>query len=80
MDVTQIVGAPTVLITIQHRNSDDTTFSDLTAFSAITATGVKTTDQAGCKESLRFKYAFDAGDDATDGMHLMMQAPTWRPY
>ena len=80
MDVTQIVGAPTVTVTVQHRNADETTFTDLGAFAAATATGARTVDLTGCKEILRFKYTFDAGDDATDGMHLLMQAPTWRPY
>ena len=80
MDVTQIVGAPTVTVTIQHRNSDETTFADLAAFVPVTATGAKTVDLTGCKEILRIKYAFEASDDATDGMHLLMMAPTWRPY
>ena len=80
MDVTQIVGAPTVTVTIEHRNADETTFTDLGAFTTATATGAKAIDLTGCKEILRFKYAFDAGDDATDGIHLLMMAPTWRPY
>ena len=80
MDVTQIVGGPTVTITIEHRNSDEQAFGDLGTFAAVTTTGVKSVDQTGCKEILRFKYAFDAGDDATDGIHMLMMAPTWRPY
>ena len=80
VDVTQIVGGPTVTITIEHRNSDEQAFGDLGTFAAVTTTGVASVDQTGCKEILRFKYAFDAGDDATDGIHMLMMAPTWRPY
>ena len=25
-------------------------------------------------------YDFDAGDQVTDGVHMLMQAPSWRPY
>jgi hypothetical protein len=42
--------------------------------------GVATKDLTGCEEIVRFKYSFDAGDAATDGIHFLMQAPSWRPY
>jgi hypothetical protein len=79
-DVMLLVGSPTVTITVQTRNSEDTSWTDLGAFSAITATGAASVDLTGCEEILRFKYTFDAGDDATDGVHFLMQAPAWRPY
>ena len=36
VDVTQISGTPSVTITVQTRNSEDTTYSDLGSFTAIT--------------------------------------------
>ena len=79
-DVTNVVGAPTVTMTVQHRNEDETTFGDLGSFTPFSNTGVKKKDLEGCKEILRIKYEFDAGDDATDGFHVVMMAPSWRPY
>jgi hypothetical protein len=79
-NVTHLVGAPTFTITVEHRNSEDTSWTSLGAFSSITAVGAVDVDLTGCKEILRFKYAFDAGDDEGDGVHLLMQAPAWRPY
>jgi hypothetical protein len=80
LDITNLVGSPSVTITIQHRNSDDTSFSDAGDFGALSTLGAHTKDQGSLKEILRFKYEFDAGDAATDGIHFLMQAPSWRPY
>ena len=80
IDVTHLYGSPTVTVTIQHRDEHDTTFADLGSFSAITATGSDQVDLTGIKQIVRFRYEFDAGDDATDAMHFIMQAPSWRPY
>ncbi len=80
VDVTQVVGTPSVTITVQHRNSEDTTYTDLGSFTAITAAGLYPLDLTGIKEIARFEYEFDAGDASTDGIHFLMQAPSWRPY
>ena len=79
-DVTNLAGSPQVTITVQHRNAEDTTFSDLGTFSTISTIDTHTKDLAGIKEIVRFKYNFDAGDAASDGIHFLMQAPSWRPY
>ena len=80
VDTTQVVGAPTVTITVEHRNPDEVSFASLGAFDDITAVGAKQKDLTGCKEILRLRYMFAGGDDPTDGIHLLMQAPSWRPY
>jgi len=79
-DATNIVGAPTFTISVQHRNEDETSFSTLGQFDAITAVGANSKDLSGIKKIVRFRYDFDAGDDATDGVHFLMMAPSWRPY
>ncbi len=80
-DVTQVTGSLIGLtITVEHRNSEDTTWATLGSFSAITATGAPTVDLTGCKEVVRFVYTFDASDAATAAVHFLMQAPSWRPY
>lgn len=81
LNVTHMTGSPTVTVTIQERNEDETSWSDPGVFASITSTGAKQVDLAGpLKEVLRFKFTFDGGDDATDAVHLLMQAPSWRPY
>ena len=80
VDVMNLVGSPTVTITIQTRTSEETSWTDVGSFSAITSTGAKSVDLSGINEIVRIKYSFGAGDDATDGMHFLMQAPSWRPY
>jgi len=80
VDVTQLVGAPTITITVEHRNSEDAVFSTLGVFDDITAVGPESKDMTGLLEIVRFRYDFAAGDDATDGVHFLMMAPSWRPY
>lgn len=81
IDVTHLVGSPTVTFTIQHRNSEDTTFSATgDSGSATTASVVQIDAAGGLKEIIRIVVSFDAGDAATDGAHFLIQPPTWRPY
>ena len=80
VDVTQIAGTPSFTITVQTRNAEDVTWSDLGTFTAITATGAFQKDLTSLKEIVRFQYAFDAGDNESDGLHFLMQPPSWRPY
>jgi hypothetical protein len=80
VDVTQLVGAPTITIEVETRNSEDTTWTSAGSFSPITAAGVASKDMGALKEIVRFKYSFDAGDQSDDGAHFLMMAPSWRPY
>ena len=80
VDVTHLVGAPTFMITVQTRNSENTAWNVLGSFSPISATGAASVDLTGAEEIVRFEYTFDAGDDPTDGVHFLMIAPSWRPY
>ena len=79
-DVTQVANSPDFTITVQHRNSEDTSFTDLGSFTAITAVGEAQKDLTGIKEIVRFKYSFDVGDAADAAVHFLMQPPSWRPY
>ncbi len=79
-DITQMVGSPTFTIAVEHRNAEDTSFTALGSFSGASSVATIDVDLTGCKEILRFKYSFDAADDSTDGVHFLMQRPTWRPY
>ena len=78
--VEQISGAPTFKVSVEHRNEDETSWATAGTFTDITATGLSDLSVSSLKEIVRIKYAFDAGDDATDAVHFLMQAPTWRPY
>ncbi len=79
-DVMNLDGSPTVAIHIQHRNSEDTSFTTLSSFAAITTTGEKQIDVTGLKEIVRLLLEFDAGDQSSDAIHLLIQAPSWRPF
>jgi len=82
-EVEQIVlgGAAQFDITVEHRNSDETTFGAAGSFSAITGIGASSVDITGLKQILRFTYAFTGGSPAADdAVNLLMMAPSWRPY
>ena len=81
VDVTHVTGSLVgFLISVETRNSEDTTWSSLGSFSAITAATADSKDLTGCKEIVRFVYLFDASDASTAAVHFLMQAPSWRPY
>lgn len=83
VDVTQyaVSGASQFDIAIEHRNSEDTTWSTAGTFSAISSTGAASVDVTGLKEIIRLTFAFSGGTPvAADAVHLLVQAPSWRPY
>lgn len=80
VDVTHFLGTPTVTITIEHRNEDETSWSVLGAMSPINIKGTHDVSVSGVKEIVRMRVDFDAGDAALDAIHLLMMSPSWRPY
>jgi hypothetical protein len=74
------IGASTTLnVIIEHKNAEDTTWSTLVTFGAITAVGISTYSPTGIKEQLRFNLAV-AGPNTYCGVHFNILAPQWRPY
>ena len=84
VDVTHFLlgGQSDLLISVQHRNSEDQSFTTLASFTPITAVGASELDATGAKEILRYLYVFNVisgSPAATDGVHLLMQAPACCP-
>ena len=80
MEVTQLNGGATLLIDIQHKNSEDTSWSTLGTFTGITAAGTHTKDVSGIKEQMRLRFYFQTGDSAGDWFYVVPSSPAWRPY
>jgi hypothetical protein len=78
-DVSHVVSA-NLTITVETRNSEQTGWTPLGSFTVATAIGPIAVDLTGCMEILRFKYEFDVGDPPDAAVHLLIQAPSWRPY
>jgi len=72
-------GAPERVI-VEHRNNEDTTWSTAGTFTAITAVGAASLDVTGLKEVVRLAFGFVTTTTTTDAAHLLVQAPSWRPY
>ena len=79
VDVTHVDAATTLNITVQHRNTEDTAWTDVGSFAGITSDGSYQLDLSDLKEVLRIKYGVAAAQSAL-GVHFLMQAPSWRPY
>ena len=75
-----VIGSPTVKVLVQTRNTDDTSYTDIGSEQNITSSGQTRWDVTGCEELVRFKVSFASGDDATDGAHIEILPPSWRPY
>lgn len=79
LDVTHKMGtSPSLAVSIEHKNEDETSWAAAGAFTAITATGVASKDISGLKEELRFNFT-PTGTDG-DAFHVVIAAPAWRPY
>ncbi len=72
------ITATSVSIAVEHKNIEDTSWTNVGTFGAITAAGVTTLDLTGLKEQLRFVYTITA-TNSYDGIHLNMLAPAWKP-
>lgn len=77
--VSQFVGITTFEIEVEHRDEHDTNFTSAGAFASITGDGPFDVDLGGLKQIVRFRYSFTGGS-SSDGVHFIMQAPSWRPY
>jgi hypothetical protein len=71
-------GGASLTIALEHKNVEDTSWTTLLTFGAITTTGVKTADIVAIKEQLRFTYAVTSGG-ATSTFYINVLAPVWRP-
>ena len=78
VDVSHLQGVSAFVITVEHRDEHDTVFATAGTFTTVTAVGPETLEVKSLKQIVRFKYAL-TGDPA-DGVHFIMQAPSWRPY
>lgn len=69
-------GTTTITITVQHRNSDDTGWTDANAFAGITSEGLKTLDCAALKEWIRYKVVV-AATNRYEGACIFFPAAMW---
>ena len=79
LEVTHKMGSsPSLAVSLEHKNEDDTTWTSAGAFTAITALGVASKDISGLKEELRFNFT-PTGTDG-EAFHVVVAEPAWRPY
>ena len=81
LDVTHwgATGALTLVVTVEHKNSDETAWAPAGTFTNITAAGVSTKDLNTLKEEIRIAFTYTVGA-LGDFSHVVISAPAWRPY
>jgi len=75
MNILQVFNSPTLTIAIEGRNQDQTTFSSIGTFSAITTSGLKTSDQGGLPEILRFSFTTSGATTRMDRRGRSLRSP-----
>ncbi len=78
-NILQVFSSPTLLLSVDGRNHDETSFTNMGTFSNITTGGLKQLDLGNLKEILRFGFTISAATAAA-GVAIEMVAPQWRPY
>jgi hypothetical protein len=67
-------------VAVQHKNEEDTSWTNFGSFSTISATGVFTLSLSGCKEMLRLLYHVSGAlSQPQTTFYINVPAPTWRP-
>ena len=82
VDVTNWIGGgstPELIINVEHRNRDETSWSVILNLAVIDAIGTYSGYGVTLKEVLRYTYVFTGGV-ATTGAHLFVPEPQWTPY
>ena len=79
LDVSQVNLIGNFAVSIEHRNSEDTSWTSAGTFAVISSTGAYSKDVTGLKEIVRLVFNF-TGSTATESVHFLVQAPSWRPY
>jgi len=79
VDVLELMSSASLTVTIEHKNSEDTTWAAAVSFSAISAAGVYSQLVPGLREYVRWAFALGAGVAAGD-MYRIQKAVSWLPY
>jgi len=68
----------TMSIRVEHKNSEDVTFTLLGTLAAM-AVGVNQTSLTGVKEEVRYGFVIN-GANPEDSVYCNVLPPNWRPY
>lgn len=79
IQTTHVGGSGTLTVTVQHRNADETSYTDVGATSAISTLTTTTLEVSGLKEVLRIKFEV-GGPGSTSAVAYVMPPPQWYPY
>jgi hypothetical protein len=77
--ILQLVGSPSLIIGVEHKSHEDTSFISAGTFGAVTTVSNPTVAITGLKEEIRFAYTITA-TNAWEGLLLNMLSPAWRLY
>ena len=81
LSVLEFVSAGTALVVaVETKNSDETSWSTVGTFAGITAAGTYSKDMSGFKQSVRMLLHFATGSAQGDTARIGAIHFSWRPY
>ncbi|MCK6458556.1 MAG: hypothetical protein L6Q95_01515 [Planctomycetes bacterium] len=80
IQTTHVRGALTLNAVVQHKNREDTSWSNAGSFSGITALGLSSLDVTSLKEEIRFAFTFSGAGSLGHFFRVFIPPPAWRPY
>ena len=78
-DILAVHGTVSFVITVLHRNPEDTTWTGAGTFTAISAAGLAQKDVGSLKQLIRFGFHFASGS-VGDFIYLALSSIGWREY
>jgi hypothetical protein len=80
IQTTHVSSGLTLDAVVQHKNREDTSWTNAGTFSGITAAGVSSLDLSSLKEEIRFSFTFSGSGALRDFFRVFIPPPAWRPY
>jgi len=78
-DILEFLASANLDIRIEHKNSEDTTWTAAGSVATVATAGVVSAHISGLKEFYRWSMAFQSGVAAGD-MYRLQRAVSWLPY
>ena len=78
VEATHFISAGAIVVTVEHKDFADTSWTTADTFANISGVGIETLTVSALKEEIRLQFGFSGGNPSGFA-HLVVTEPTWLP-